>query len=96
MNADTAEAPLCPGCLEVQDLIARAEAMETEDGSDPQRVIRTLPALLEGALACVVLAASDAAHARGKLGEAVRLLGVAAAQAEALRVRAAELGRHGS
>jgi hypothetical protein len=86
--------PLCPGCRQVVSLIHRAhEAMDRESEPDAFEVIEGLPFLLESTLTHLLAGFDYDTNRHSRLGIAVQLLSMAAAQAEGLRVQMEALRR---
>ena len=91
MSIENHDEPLCPGCRQVASLLHQAHrTLDQQTEPDPITVIEGLPFLLESALTHLLAGFEYEAQRVGKLGSAVRLLSMAAAQAEGLRVRADE------
>ena len=94
MHDEDHDGALCPGCLQARDLIAQIEAAMDRSGEpDPFDVIATLPLMLESALANMLAEFDYEAQRESRLGVAVRLLMLAAARAEVVRVRAEGMRR---
>jgi hypothetical protein len=86
--------PLCPGCRQVVSLIHRAhEAMDREPEPDAFDVIESLPFLLESTLTHLLAGFDYDTNRHSRLGIAVQLLSMAAAQAEGLRAQSDQLRR---
>jgi hypothetical protein len=94
MSIENQDGPLCPGCQQVVSLLHQAHrTLDQQSEPDPFAVIEGLPFLLESTLTHLLAGFEYEAQRVGRLGDAVRLLSMAAAQAEGLRVRADELRR---
>ena len=94
MCTEDEDLPLCHGCRQVLNVLNTAHArMDRAPEPGPFDVIEGMPFLLESALTHLMAGFDVEAQPDSRLGMAVQLLSLAAAQAEGLRVQAGEL-RH--